>query len=468
MDPTGERHKGDTHHPASRPVAATSLDVPSITPLPGRGRTFLAGFESTHLPSHGIDLFDITGHAGRWRADIDAVLASGVRHFRYPLRWPKIEKHPGEFDWQETDEVLGYLHDVDAVPIVDLVHHTSYPDWLLDGFRSSDFGPSYLRYAEAVARRYPWLPGYTLFNEPFATLFLAGHEGLWPPYDRGIDGFLRMLDSVLPAISEAARCWADLLPTARHVWVDTAEQHSGVGTGDGYARLANDRRHVVLDLLLGRHLDPRRPFLGRLLRAGGESLLDLPTIRVDVLGLDYYSHSEWFYDDDGGHAPSPVPAGLAAVAEHYGDRYGLPMMLTETNVRGLPTDRVAWLKYTLEQYELALSRGVDLHAYCWFPQVDSCDWDSLLARGAGRVDPVGVVSLTPDHHPVRTLFTDWWERAAQGLPAAELPAYRLQEPCASQLLGIAGATAHWRPVDPPDTETVPPQWISSSLLERSM
>src|SRR3712207_8322277 len=53
-----------------------------------------------------------------------------------------------------------------AVPIVDLVHHTTYPDWLSDGFRGPDFGPAFVRYCEQVALRYPWLPAYTLFNEP--------------------------------------------------------------------------------------------------------------------------------------------------------------------------------------------------------------------------------------------------------------------------------------------------------------
>ena len=441
-----------------------SQPIRDLSPLPPAGRTFLAGFESTHLPSHGIDLFDITGHSARWREDIDAVLAAGVRHFRYPLRWPRIEWQPGGFDWRESDQVLGYLHDVGAVPIVDLVHHTSYPGWLTDGFRSGEFAPAYLRFTEAVCRRYPWIPAYTLFNEPFATLFLAGHQGLWPPYDRGIQGFARILLSVLPAISQAARCWADLLPGAHHVWVDTAEHHSGVGHSADYAELANDRRHAVLDLMLGHELTADRPFLRELAQAGGESLFNLAPLRVDVLGLDYYSHSEWFYDDSGGHAPSPQPLGLAAVAEHYGVRYGLPMMLTETNVRGLPTDRVTWLKYTLEQYELALSRGVDLHGYCWFPQVDSCDWDSLLARGAGRVDPVGVVSLTREHTPVRSAFTPWWDRSAAGLPVADLPAYRLQEPCATKLQGYAAATSHWRFEDPPLAQLVPPQWLTASGL----
>ena len=57
----------------------------------------------------------------------------------------------------------------------------------------------------------------------------AGHEALWPPYERGAEGFVRLATSVLPALSTAAQCWAELLPDAHHVWVDTAEHHSGTG-----------------------------------------------------------------------------------------------------------------------------------------------------------------------------------------------------------------------------------------------
>src|SRR4051794_35266724 len=161
----------------------------ALHPLPPRGRTFLAGFESTYHPGADVDALDVTGHAEHGDDDLEHLLSAGVRHLRFPLRWQRIEPVPGVFDWRETDRALGRLRDRGAVPIVDLVHHTTYPRWLTDGFRGADFGPAFVRYAEAVARRYPWLPAYTLFNEPFATLFLAGHEALWPPYDRGIDGF---------------------------------------------------------------------------------------------------------------------------------------------------------------------------------------------------------------------------------------------------------------------------------------
>jgi len=427
----------------------------ALHPLPPVGRTFVAGFESTYHPSAGVDSLETTGHAERWESDLDGVLRAGVRHLRYPLRWQRIEPAPGRFEWSETDRVLERMRDAGAVPIVDLVHHTTYPDWLSDGFRGPDFGPAFERYAIAVAERYPWLGACTLFNEPFATLFLAGHEGLWPPYDRGVEGFRRLLLSVLPALGRASAAWRELAPDAKHVWVDTAEHHSGVGPGADHATLANDRRHVVLDLVLGHDLDPARPFLGELLRDGADALLELPRVHVDVLGLDYYCHSEWFYDEISGRAPSPQPVGFAAVAEHYAERYGLPLMLTETNLRGLPSDRATWLRYTLEQYELALSRGVPLHGYCWFPHVDSADWDSLLARCAGRVDPVGVLSIEADGARTRTAFTEAWEAAAAGVPVAELPAVRPQPPCDTQLVGILPSLSHWPWRDPTPAETVP-------------
>ncbi|HYP46461.1 MAG TPA: hypothetical protein VEQ66_14835 [Propionibacteriaceae bacterium] len=426
-----------------------------LSPLPGVGRSFIAGFESTYLPSFGVDGLEVSGHDDHLQADLDSVLSAGVRCLRYPLRWHRIEVEPGVYDWSESDLVLGRLRDAGAVLIVDLVHHTCYPDWLADGFRGADFGPAYVRFAEAVAKRYPWLPAYTLLNEPFTTFWFTGQQALWPPYDSGTAGFARMMCAVMPALSEVAQCWRDLLPAAHHVWVDTAEHHFGVGRGEAAAQLANERRHLVLDLALGRHLDPDRPSLRAVLESGGESLLELTPLQVDVLGLDYYCHSEWYYDDQQAQAPSPVPVGFAAIAEQYGDRYGLPMMLTETNLRGLPSDRVSWLRYTLEQYELALARGVRLHGYCWFPQVDSCDWDTLLARCRGRFDPVGVFGLALDGSRTDTIFTSAWRAAAAGAPVDELPAYRLQPPNVAHLAGFLPGLQHWPWQDPGGDEFVP-------------
>ena len=412
----------------------------------------IGGFESTYMPGHDRDVFETTEHDVRWKADLRLLAASGVRRLRYPVRWHRVEREQGRYDWRSTDEVMGFMHDRALRPIVDLVHHTSYPRWLDEGFADARFASAYLRFAEAVARRYPWIEEYTLFNEPFSTLFLGGSEAIWPPYHSGMRGFVGLLANVLPAVSEASHMYRDLLPQARHVWVDTCERHTGEGRhGREYAAFANDRRFSVLDLFLGNGIDRESRFLQPALEAGVEPLLDMAGGHVDVLGLDYYAHCQWHFTDEGGSVPTPHPVPLATQILEYWERYGLPCMLTETNIRGFATDRASWLKYTLEQCELAQEAGVPLEGYCWFPFVDSADWDSLLFRCEGKIDPVGVYWLDERGDRRPSSMSVSYALAASGVPAAELPAYPFEEPVASWLKGYMPQMASWdwkpRPVE---------------------
>jgi len=413
----------------------------------------VGGFESTYLPVHDRDVFETTGHSVRWVQDLERLRATGVRRLRYPVRWHRVESSPGVYDWRTTDATLGYLHERGMTPIVDLVHHTSYPGWLVGGFGDARFGDAYLRFCEAFAARYPWTGEYTLFNEPFSTLFLAGHEAIWPPYGRGLADLVALYRNVLPAIAEAGRMYRDLLPTARHVYVDTCERHSGQpGQPDRYATLANDRRWFVLDALLGRHRDPQRPFVMQVLDAGGEDLLDLEPMSIDVLGLDYYAHCQWHFTDEGGVIPTPQPPPLAALIVEYAERYGVPCMISETNIRGYASDRASWLRYTLEQCEVAVEAGVAVDGYCWFPVIDSADWDSLLYRCEGNIDPVGVWWIDADGERRKSSMSESYELAVAGAAAAELPAYRFRRPVSDWLAGYLPQMAHWDWQPPPESE----------------
>ena len=415
----------------------------------------IGGFESTYLPAHDRDVAETTEHDVRWRSDLDLLRRTGVRRLRYPIRWHRIEAEEGRYDWRATDEVLGHLHDEGFAPIVDLVHHTSHPRWLDGGFADERFGGAYLRYAEAFARRYPWVEEYTLFNEPFSTLFLSGHEAIWPPYHRGVEGFVGLLRNVLPAVAEASRMYRDLLPGGRHIWVDTCERHTGaLPAGEAYAAMANDRRFFVIDAFLGRAIDFDSRFLPLVLRAGGDDLLDLEPGHVDVLGLDYYAHCQWhFHGSGGGIVPTPDPMPLSTQIVEYWERYERPVMLTETNIRGFASDRASWLKYTLEQCEVARDAGVPVEGYCWFPFVDSADWDSLLYRCEGNIDPVGVFWLDERRERRRSSMSEAYEQAARGISAADLPAYRFAQPVATWLQGYLPHMAHWRWQPRPEGET---------------
>jgi beta-glucosidase/6-phospho-beta-glucosidase/beta-galactosidase len=416
----------------------------------------IGGFESTFMPQFDTDVAETSGHIERRREDLQLLRSCGVERLRYPIRWHRVAPRPRVFDWSETDEVMDALRELDLVPIVDLVHHTSYPAWLTDGFADRRFPAEYLRYVEAFAARYPDVREYTLFNEPFSTLLLCGHEAAWPPYGAGMASFVPMLSNVLPAIAQAARHVRDILPGARHVWVDSCEHHTSRGAaGTAYARYANDRRFFVLDAVTGMiDAGADRPFVEDVLDHGGRSLLEIEPCTIDVLGLDYYAHCQWHFDPDRGYAPSPEPIPLATLIEDYSRRYGVACMLTETNIRGTGSDRATWFKYVLEQCERARAAGVDLEGVCWFPFVDSCDWDSLLRRCTGSVDPVGVVTVAGDRQRRFSAMTASFLLAARGATSDRLPAYALQEPVATWLAGYRSQMDHWSWQEPPIDEVV--------------
>jgi len=416
---------------------------------------FIGAFESTYQPAFDVDVLETTAHHLHWRTDLALLQTAGVSECRYPIRWHRIERDPGRFDWGRTDDVLGHLRDEGVTPIVDLVHHTSYPAWL-EGFTDPRFGPALLRYVEAFAERYPWVEAYTLFNEPFTTFLLCGLEGIWPPHLQGLEGFVAVARNVLPALTGASRRCRELLPDARHYYVEVCEHATGESAaGLEYAAYANDRRFFVTDAFLGRELDRDRPFVADVVAAGGAELLELEPGHIDVLGVDYYAHNQWHWRAPGdGTTASPDPVPFAQVMREYWERYELRLIVGETNIRGACSDRATWLKYTLEQCERARAAGLPVEGYCWFPFIDSCDWDSILCRSEASVDPVGVYWLDEELLRRPSSMSDAYSLAAGGAPASALPAYELQPPVSRWLEGWLPQMEHWDWQPPPPDEVL--------------
>src|SRR5436305_542449 len=120
----------------------------------------------------------------------------------------------------------------------------------------------------------------------------TGHDLRWR------EGFLTVARNVLPSLTEASRLLRELLPDARHVYVEACERHtSSSPEGARYAEWTNDRRFLLTDLFVGRELDPRRPFVADVLACGGADLLEVEPGVIDVLGLDYYAHNQWEWAD---------------------------------------------------------------------------------------------------------------------------------------------------------------------------
>jgi hypothetical protein len=143
-------------------------------------------------------------------------------------------------------------------------------------------------------------------------------------------------------------------------------------------------------------------------------------------------------------------------------------MLGETNIRGFASDRVSWLKYTLEQCERARDAGVAFEGYCWFPFVDSADWASLLARAEGIVDPVGVYWLDEHYDRRPSSMSDAYRLVASGATSSSLPAYRFRPPVSEWLQGWLPHMDRWEWRDPPVGERCSSTALSGERIEMRM
>jgi beta-glucosidase/6-phospho-beta-glucosidase/beta-galactosidase len=398
---------------------------------------YFGSFESTRLSKRRTDILGTTRHIEFWREDLQRLYESNLIDLRYPIPWHRIEREPGVFDWRWIDGPMSFLRDHGMRPVVDPIHHISYPTWLTGGFANPDFGRLYQRFVMEFAQRYDWVDQYTVFNEPLPTTILCSYMGVWDPCLRSDRDFVAMSVAVSRAICSVTEALTAFNPNIRFVHVDTCETHSPLDDKSvRYATYAQHRRFLLHDLVLG-CVDREYPLYGYLKENGfreeDEGWLRDHRGRFDVLALDYYPHCEmeWVYDRRWRRTrlqrPARSPRGFAALALEYAQRFRVPVMLGETNIRGSIRDRIAWLRYMEQQCEL-VHEQTDFRGFCWFPSIDSTDWCSLCRRARKRVDPQGIWSLEPDRKQrVHTELTDYYVGLAQGrMTWRDLPDYEFE------------------------------------------
>lgn len=373
---------------------------------------------------------------------------------RYSAPWHSIEREKGVYDWTWLDRALNRFQELGIEPIIDPLHHTSFPDWLAGGFVNPEFADSYVKFVLKLAGRYPWIRYYTIINEPFVTALFCGSEGIWYPHFRSKKSFVQMILNMGEAICRISKNLTEMLDEAHFVHVDACEKHRPLNVESiGNAHFRNELRFLVPDLILGK-IDAAHPLYTYLLQNGAsvqklEWFAENPS-RIDILGLDYYAHSELEWNLDVRVYPNKNPEGFADIAMEFVNRYHLPVMLTETNIRGSLSDRISWLKFMVEQCEILeqrlLSKNIPFHGFCWYPFIDSTDWCSLVRKANGRIDPQGIYHLTgKDMRRNSSELSEIFASLACGaISSTEIPAYKFLAPLDAELAGFLPMMNHWQ------------------------
>lgn len=362
---------------------------------------WMTGFECSAFPQIGADELEETQHYRWWASDLARVREVGITLIRYGIPWHRVNPRPHEYDWHWTDQAVDLMGVLGITPIIDLFHYGT-PLWIEGGIMNPIFGEMQGWYAKAFATRYPHLLYYTPTNEPYIEATFGAEWAIWYPFLRGDQNAARAIQNVTEGLSRAMLEIRRIQPAALMMIADTCEYyHSVEGAFQEEADFRTQRRFLVHDLYQGL-VTREHPMWSYMVRNGiAEWELDWfveNPVRLDILGLDYYQHSEHQLrrGPQGERIDETAQKqwGWAEMARQYSSRYGgIPVILAETNVGGPVEDRIAWFEQIVAQTRQARAAGVPVAGLTYYGAVDHVDWDSALRVRNLNINPCGMWSL---------------------------------------------------------------------------
>ena len=294
------------------------------------------------------------------------------------------------------------MQSIGITPIVDLFHYGT-PLWLEGGIMNPIFGEAQSWYVATFARRYPHITYYTPTNEPYIEATFGAEWAIWYPFLRGEKNAARSLVNVTSGLSRSMLEVRKVRPDALMMVADTCEYyHSVEGAFKEEADFRTLRRFLVHDMYQGL-LNREHAMWEWLVRNGIEPwelewFIENP-VRLDILGLDYYRHSEHqLRKGPNGERIDETAQnqfGWAEMSRQYSERYGgIPVFLAETNVGGPVEDRVAWFKSLVDQTRVARGNGVPVAGLTYYGAIDHVDWDTALRVRNLNINPCGMWALS--------------------------------------------------------------------------
>jgi beta-glucosidase/6-phospho-beta-glucosidase/beta-galactosidase len=364
-----------------------------------------------------IDEMESCGHYDRWQEDLDLVEELGIIFLRYGPPLHRTFLGEGRYDWEFADKTFGEMRRKNIVPIADLCHF-GVPDWI-GNFQNPDFPELFARYALDFARRFPWVQVFTPVNEMYVCAQFSAMYGWWNEQLATERAFVTALKHIVKANVLAMQEILSVCPNAIFIQSESSEYfHAEDPAAIKPAEILNARRFLSLDLNYGRRIESEMY----------EFLLDNGMTQDEyhfflgnqlkhhcIMGNDYYITNEHRVSADGTTQRSGEVFGYNEITWQYYDRYHLPVMHTETNIRQGDNgdEAVYWLWKEWANVLRVRNDGIPVVGFNWYSLTHQVDWSLALREKRGIVDPVGLYDLDRKIRPVgeayKKLIADWRE-----------------------------------------------------------
>ena len=380
---------------------------------------FATGIENSSPTIDGgrtrVDQFESCRHYERWEEDFQLVCDTGIHFLRYGVPLYKVHTGPDKYDWVFSDLAFRRLKELDIAPIADLCHF-GVPDWIGD-FQNPDFPKHFADYAREFAKRYPWIQLYTPVNEMFICAMFSAQYGWWNEQLSSDQAFVRALNNLVKANVLAMKSILEVRADAIFIQSESSEYfHAENPAAIKPAEILNAKRFLSLDLNYGRRIESEMyEYLmdNGLTREEYHFILENRFKQHCIMGNDYYMTNEHLVHADGTTRASGEVFGYDEITWHYYDRYKLPVMHTETNLREGPLGNEAadWLWKQWANVLRVRNDGIPVVGFTWYSLIDQVDWDVALREVNGNIDPVGLYDMDRKIRAAgrkyKQLISDW-------------------------------------------------------------
>ncbi|HEY7763936.1 MAG TPA: family 1 glycosylhydrolase [Aestuariivirgaceae bacterium] len=378
-----------------------------------------------------LDEYELTHHYRRWADDIRLMSSLGVRAARYGIPWHRIQPEQGRWDWNFADQTLNLMLELGIDPQLDLVHY-GLPPWIEGAFLHPDYPRFVADYAARLAERFRGsITWYTPLNEPRITAWYCGRLGWWPPFERSWRGFVKVMLAICRGIKATVKALEAIDPKIVLYHVDATDLFEA--EDPSLAAEAGRRQEIVflaLDLISGR-VNETHGLWSWLLANGArasdlETFLDKP-VRLQVIGLNLYPMFtlKRLLRDRGGRFRIRMPYAngdlVARLGRLYHQRYGCPLMISETASLGSVARRQAWLEDSVAAVAELRREGVPLVGYTWWPMFALVTWAYRQGKRdiASYLAQMGLWNLDSNLDRIPTPLVDAYRHLAKGAAHAE-------------------------------------------------
>ena len=329
----------------------------------------MTGFEcaSQRLrPSRRLDITSVTGHDVHAYVDYCRLSKLNTYSARDGVRWHLIERRPRQYDFTSVIPMIHAAQSAGIQIIWDLCHY-GYPEDI-DIFkpefvdRFADFARAFIK---LLCNETDETPVVLPINEISYFSWAGAEVAYFNPFtlDRGYE----LKEQLVRATIAGVEAIWDVAPRARIVNVDPLINVVSFpdSVNPNAALRYHDLQYQARDMLVGREAR----WLG-----GNKKYLD-------IIGVSYYRHNQWFFGDalhrddvtiaTGDPHYRPLSDLLVELHRRYDD-YG-PLFIAETGSES--GDRAKWLRVTASQIRKVMKMGIPVAGVCWYPALNHPGWD---------------------------------------------------------------------------------------------